>query len=80
MQLGPRGRDVEAPFPSAISMFVLFDYNLTHASAAGFICPSIEGWPQVPSSSENVANVVDAVEDSILAVVQIMDNTAQKDH
>lgn len=74
------GPDIKAPVSSAISVVVLLDYNLTHASAAGFIYPSIKDWPQVPSSSENVGNVVDAMKNSILEVVQIMEHTAQKDH
>lgn len=75
-----RRPDIESSFSSAVGRVASLDYDLTHSSTAGSVCPSIKDWPQVPSSGENVANVLGATEDSILAVVRIKEHTAQDDH
>lgn len=51
-------------------MVVSLDYHLTHASAAGSVCPSIKDYPQNLSSVEDVADVFDVIEGNILAVVK----------
>lgn len=75
-----RGKNIESPFPSAIGMVLL----LCHSLAYGFSCQTGDADPSKTDLkfcfySRNVADMLDTMEYSVLAVVQIKQQTAQQD-